>query len=160
MRAISRILAVLTLLALALSSCKEPSCDFFLLSSDRTSEDGGYCFEVELTDTTASYLTLIAARFNAKMIEKADSGTFPLNVTVTSPGGEVAAESIRLPFGDVEGKVKMGRQINGTVDIEWQYRDNVRISGNQSGIWKINLRPVDKGLEKYLVGLGFSYKKH
>ena len=160
MRAISRILSLLTLLSLSLSSCREPSNGFSILSNDRASEDGGYCFAVELTDSTARYVTFIAARFDAKMIENTELNTFPLNITVSSPNGELAAESIRLPIGTVEGKVRIGRQLGGTMDIEWPYRDNVRISGNQAGRWKVTLRPSDKNLTKYLIGLGFSYKKH
>lgn len=160
MKAISHILTIIALSSLVLSSCKEPSFDFAFLSNDKTGEDGGYCFEMEFTDTTASYTTYIAARVNTRIIENAEFDTFPLYVTITSPTGKMASENVIFPIGETGGKVRIGKQGGGTVDIEWPYRDNVRISGEEAGLWKINLRPADRNLAKCLMGMGFSYKKN
>lgn len=141
-----------------LSSCRETTDGFAVVGPSGADAGGNYHFEANLNDSTALYSTFIAARLDSRDLENRSGGEdFILTVTVKSPKGESYAERISLPLKKVGDLVRTGNRTGGTVDIEWPYRDSIRVKGRETGIWVIELHPEKSDR---LFGIGFSYKKN
>ncbi len=153
-RPLRTVLPVLLML-LAAASCRKPSGDFILISSQEASANGGvFEFNLTLDDSLAVYSTALAARI---LTSRVTGRTVDFDFHISSPEGETFIERVSLPLvphPDV-------RQSNGegrVVDFEWPYRDNIRVSGRQLGLWKISVTPADPALRDAILGMGLSYK--
>lgn len=143
---------------LTLISCARP-VDGFAVIPVKSSGDGIFNFSANLDDTTAVYSTHLAARIESSRISGADT-TVAMDIIVKSPSGDVFAERVSFPLRQIEGVTHTGRSGNGTVDIEWPYRDSIRVGRNEAGLWSITVQPADRHCLEFITGIGFSYNRH
>ena len=142
----------------AIASCEAPSDGYLLVRKPPVSPDCGFQFEASLTDTLASYSTFIATRIITSKYNRRDS-SLVLDIVVKSPAGDISAERISLPMMEIRDKVIVDRGGTGTIDMEWPYRNNIKVHGKQAGKWQIFIQPAMRESLGYLAGFGFSYRK-
>ena len=116
-----------------------------MVRCDETS-DGFYKFEADFKDG-CTYTTTIIARHDASSMPE---GPLTLDVVLTSPRGDIYIDRVDFPMAISEWK--------SVKDASWTYRDNVVLEGPESGIWKIDIRPVDSVAARSIVAIGFLYE--
>ena len=148
-------IALCLLAGVLLCSCGKVRDGYSFMSAQECTADGEYVFKVDFSDTTLIYSTFIAARLSAKILT---SDALPLEITVTSPSGEICSERFDFPLRDSGGKVASGRAEGGLLDVEWPYRDNIELGSalSEPGLWAVSILPLVSD-RKAVYGMGFRY---
>lgn len=151
MARLNRCLLLIALAATVLSCGRTDTCYQIVQSAD--TDEGVYGFTADLSDSTASYCTSIAARVLSRAIQENKLSRLKLEITVIPPRGEVRCERVNLPlFSDKNTNIVINQ---GSVDYEWPYRENIRVKARECGLWHIDIKVIE-GIES-VECLGFSY---
>ena len=110
-------------------------------------KDGYYNFDVNFQDG-ARYRTAIVARYDAQQMPQ---GLVEMDIMLTSPDGDKYIDRVDFHIGEADGKIR---------DIKWPYRENVVLSGGQSGLWRVSIRPVDADVAPAISAMGFTYETY
>ena len=133
----SRVLryVVLSAVALALISCREPAWEESFLRADEVSFDGRYHFDVDFSDSTALY----DVSFYTKFGEGFNGKSFPVSVRWTSPSGWTLNEKV---YWDADS-------------VKVLYRKD--ITPPEAGVWDLSVYA-----EKLsgMLGMGIITEKH
>ena len=149
-------LLVFTLALILLAGCSKPVDGYTLVSRETARADGGrFAFDLDLDDCTCTYATTIAARLNTARLH---GNGLELQMNVISPTGITAIERVTFPLQNVAGKVR-SRRNDGTVrDYLWPWREQIRVSGQDAGRWRVIITLPDTTLMRAVEGIGLSYE--
>lgn len=155
MRTSSRTILLAAFL-LAAVSCSKPTDGFGFVTTREAQEEGGiFRFKARMDDSALTWSTSVAIRYNPYILK---DRTIDLDIHVTSPAGEHNIERVTFPLYEIPDLVEAKGSTPTARDIEWPYRGNINIGGDETGIWKIDIQPVSDSVLNALYGLGFSYK--
>lgn len=154
---VNRVFCLIVLFALLCSCTRARDGYKFIFASELDGRwTDGYEFEADLFDTTALYSTFIAARIDPSRIV---GETVPMEILVMSPLGDIAAERFDFPLSSCGAMVESDYCAGRCVDVEWPYRDNVKVGRSTSapGVWKVRITPLPVG-NPAVLGIGFRYQ--
>lgn len=147
-------IAALLALMMVSASCGKPESRYSYIAADNADTEGRYSFKADFDDSLALYSTEIICRWNTSKIE---DDFIDLNVLIEAPDSTFYEENLHLPLNAGSHTIKLLKLRAAEADIQWPYRDNIRVGGN-TGIWNITITPSSAAAEG-ITGLGFSYKK-
>ena len=151
-----RILAFALTLALALAGCSKPVDGYTLVSRETARADGGrFAVDLDLHERTCNLANTTIARPNTARLH---GNGLELQMNVISPTGITAIERVTFPLQNVAGKVR-SRRNDGTVrDYLWPWREQIRVSGQDAGRWRVIITLPDTTLMRAVEGIGLSYE--
>jgi len=153
---IKRVLCWFAVFAILCSCTRVRDGYSFIFASDLgDAAADGYPFKADLFDTTASYSTYISARIDP---DRLDSDVLPLDILVVGPDGQISAERFDFPLLDCGGKVVARKAEGRCIDIEWPYRDRIKVGrgAGAPGVWSVRITPMASD-SRAVLGLGFRY---
>lgn len=146
---------LLLILCCVVASCGKPQDRFeFVYMPKDFSDTSAFRFEMMLDEPQTAYSTRLACRFDASAIR---NSFIPMLITVTSPAGEDFSELVDFPVTATDELVNSSKAGGPLVDIDWPYRERI-VPGQDTGLWKVAVRPVSRAMIKDIHGLGWSYK--
>lgn len=151
----NRIIPLLLLCCMAVSCRKPVERLDFVYTPYSPADTFVFRYDVMLDEPQTEYSTRISCRYNATRI---NSATIPVLVAVTSPSGERSMERIELPLASDGELVKVQRCGGPVVDIDWPYRDRI-VPGEDTGLWRVAIRPLEGEMLGNIYGMGFSYRR-
>ena len=152
-----RLVSALMLLCCLACSCRKPAERLdFVYTPSHPADTFVFRYDVMLDEPETEYTTRIACRYNAAGI-KADA--IPVLVAVTSPSGARSMERIELPLAADGEAVTVQRSGGSVVDIDWPYRDRI-VPGQDTGLWQVAIRPLERNMLRNIYGMGFSYRRN
>ena len=152
----SRLLTPLLLLCCLAASCGKPAERLdFIYTPAHPADTFVFRYEMLLDEPQSEYSSRIACRYNATGIK---SGSIPVLVAVISPSGERSMERLELPLASDGKSIKVQRSGGAVVDIDWPYRDRI-VPGEDTGLWHVAIRPLERKMLRSIYGMGFSYQR-
>ena len=152
-----RLVSALLLLCCLTCSCRKPAERLdFIYTPSNPADTFVFRYNVMLDEPETEYSTRIACRYNAAAIK---SATIPVLVAVTSPSGVRSMERLELPLASDGETVTVQRSGGSVVDIDWPYRDRI-VPGQDTGLWQVAIRPLERRMLRSIYGMGFSYRRN
>lgn len=152
----NRILLPLLLLCCLAASCGKPAERLgFIYTPAHPADTFVFRYTMLLDEPQGQYSSRIACRYNANGIT---STCIPVLVAVTSPSGERSMERIELPLASDGESIKVQRSGGAVMDMDWPYRDRI-VPGEDTGLWHVAIRPLERKMLRSIYGMGFSYQR-
>lgn len=149
------ILLPLLLLCCLAASCGKPAERLgFIYTPARPADTFVFRYTMLLDEPQSEYSSRMACRYNANGIT---SASIPVLVAVTSPSGERSMERIELPLASDGESIKVKRIGGSIVDMDWPYRNRI-VPGEDTGLWHVAIRPLERKMLRSIYGMGFSYQ--
>lgn len=134
---------------MAVASCRKPSAmEFFVLNEDR-GEDGLYRYEMDFSDSLATYDVYIYSRIDelgSTLLERED---IPMAAYWTAPDGEVYKDTFYFPVREAK---------RGFFSSEYKMLYREGITPIQRGKWSLHIDVAQGEQMPTLRGLGIAYK--
>lgn len=135
--------------ALAVASCRKPSAmEFFVLNENR-GEDGLYRYELDLSDSLATYDVYLYSRIDEQSSTLSQLDDIPMAAYWTAPDGEVYKDSFYFPVRDAK---------KGFFSSEYKLLYREGIAPVQRGKWRLHIDVAQYEGVPVLRGLGVAYK--